>query len=193
MSTLIIPNTVVKIGKGAFCNAEINGDIFVVPASVTVIEKDAFYGCSIGGTMLVDSDALIKDHFVWDVEFGENCTELPDYWFSTCFGDLSLRSIEIPDHVTKIGAYAFSGRYSLYTVKIGSGVVDYAPTAFEGCSLVDVMVDSQAVVDQITSYDVAIAGSMYLYIRADLVLTSFLDSMYDGTTQEIDGVTYMVL
>ena len=55
------------------------------------------------------------------------------------------------------------------------------------------MVDSQAVVDQITSNDVPIAGSMYLYIRADLVLTSFLDSMYDGTTQEIDGVTYMVL
>jgi len=50
------------------------------------------------------------------------------------FQNTSLTSISIPDSVTSIGAWAFSGCNSLTSVTIGNGVTSIGDGAFTGCS-----------------------------------------------------------
>ena len=88
--------TVFKIGEGAFfSNDEITS--VVIPDSVTIIGKYAFYGCS-------RLTAVTLGNGIDRIEFGAfyNCT--------------SLTSIIIPDSVTSIGSHAFYTCSSLKTI-----------------------------------------------------------------------------
>ena len=96
------------------CPGGYQGD-FEIPASVTSIGDDAFYGC----------ESLTS------VTIGDSVTSIGDDAFSGCSG---LTSVTIPDSVTSIGEWAFSGCSGLTSVTIGDGVTSIGKRAFSGCS-----------------------------------------------------------
>ena len=64
------------------------------------------------------------------IVIGEQMTEIKDYMFGTQL----MRSITIPDSITKIGTGAFSGCYCLESISIPESVQSIGYNAFYGCS-----------------------------------------------------------
>ena len=64
------------------------------------------------------------------IVIGEQMTEINDYMFGTQL----MRSITIPDSITKIGIGAFSGCYYLESISIPASVQSIGYDAFYGCS-----------------------------------------------------------
>ena len=85
--SVTIPNSVVSIGDGAFCNCFAITTVHI-PNSVTRIGNDVFYGCA-GLT---------------SVTIPNNVTSIGDYAFSQS----GLTSVTIPNSVTSIGTCAFT-------------------------------------------------------------------------------------
>lgn len=114
LSSLVIPDSVIIIGFGAFegCSSLRN---LVIPDSVTSIGDRAFSGCcSLESLVIPDS-----------------VTSIGDWTFSDCY---SLRSLVIPDSVTSIGDYAFSDSFSLESLVIPDSVTSIGNEAFRGCN-----------------------------------------------------------
>ena len=85
----IIPNSVTKIGNGAFKECYPLQSI-TIPNSVTSIGDEAFCGCE----------------SLQSVTIPNSVTKIGDYAFDGC---KYLLSVTIPNSVTKIGDYAFGG------------------------------------------------------------------------------------
>lgn len=103
------PTELEKIGQSAFekCTAL---EVAVLPDSLKQLERSVFYECS--------SLSIIK--LPTDIEY------ISDYLCSFC----DLKSIQIPDKVTSIGAGAFVGNKSLSEVTIPKGVTAIKSGAF---------------------------------------------------------------
>lgn len=93
---------------------------FVMPDSVTDVERYAFWGCS-------DLE---------DVVLSAGLYMIPEYAFSNC---KDLRSVSIPYSVRKIGAKAFENCERLGNVDIPASVTTIHETAFDGCSRVRIL------------------------------------------------------
>ena len=114
LSSLVIPDSVIIIGFGAFEGCSSLRSL-VIPDSVTSIGDRAFSGCcSLESLVIPDS-----------------VTSIGDWTFSDCY---SLRSLVIPDSVTSIGDYAFSDSFSLESLVIPDSVTSIGNEAFRGCN-----------------------------------------------------------
>ena len=112
--SIILPNGLEQIGKGAFggCSRLERIDI---PDSVTSIGSNAFQGC----------EALTS------IRIPSRLTEIGKYMFYHCE---SLQSVAIPDSVTVINDYAFLGCSSLESVHFGSSLTKIGYEAFSECT-----------------------------------------------------------
>ncbi len=112
ISKIILPDTVVSVGKNAFKDcSKIQISVLGV---LTYVGEGAFLGC----------DGLAE------VELGEGITEIEALSFGGC---ASLESITLPSTLTKIGENAFEDCTSLVYV-IMHGGTKLANSAFVGCS-----------------------------------------------------------
>ena len=136
---------VTKIGESAFeSRTDIVGSV-VISEGIFSIGASAFYDCS----------ALIEVYFPSTIEniesglfggsgaFG-NCialetiiipdgvSDIDDFTFSGCS---SLESVVIPESVKSIGRYAFKGCSALTSVIIPEAVTSIGESAFSGCSV----------------------------------------------------------
>lgn len=112
--SLVIPNTVTKIGDNAFEGCSKLTSV-TMPETVTEIGFDAFKGCS----------------KLTNVTIGSDVTSIGQNAFQNC---PSLTTITIPDKVTSIGNEAFQNCIGLTTLTIGKGVSSISTGAFAGCS-----------------------------------------------------------
>ena len=149
--TVVIPNSVTSIGEHAFYDCR-NLMSITIPDSVTSIGREAFDGCSsLKKVYAASLDSWLKinfsgwssnpcyygaelyfnGEFVTDVVIPDGITSIRNYAFSGCTG---LTSITIPDGVTSIGNSAFSGCSSLTSITILGSVASIGGEAFYNCS-----------------------------------------------------------
>lgn len=147
----VIPDTYTSIAVGAFRNSNVVS--VVIPGSIDVIERDAFYSTplthvsmengittinynvfrntNIKTVILPDSVSYIGDNVFSDtplesVILSESLLEIPAYAFS----NTKLNSVTLPDSVETIRSYAFSNS-SLEKVILGTSLTTIGDHAFE--------------------------------------------------------------
>ena len=150
LTSVTIPNNVTSIGGGAFHNCRSLTSV-TIPNSVTSIGKGAFSKCSsLTSVYISDIAAWCRIQFagdyanplsyakhlyvnnteITDLVIPNSVTSIGNYAFSGCS---SLTSVTIPNSVTSIEDYAFWCS-SLTSVPIPESVTSIGRSAFEGCS-----------------------------------------------------------
>ena len=171
LTSVTIPNSVTSIGERVFSGCSgltsvtigsgvtaIKDYVFsgcsgltsiTIPNSVTSVGNGAFSGCSnlnevhisdlsawcnidfVNSPLSNTGNLYLNGELVTDLVIPDGVTEIKDYAFS---GFSSLTSVTIPNSVTSIGEYAFDGCRALTSVTIGSGVTSIGNDAFHGCN-----------------------------------------------------------
>ena len=106
-----IPNTVKRIGYGAFLYCERLTNI-TIPNSVTYIDGEAFCDCTSLSSIEIPNSIIL----------------IGSYAFADC---TSLTNITIPSSVTSISYGAFSNCTSLTNIEIPNSVISIGDSAFE--------------------------------------------------------------
>ena len=151
LTSIMIPDSVTSIGDEAFSDCGSLTSI-TIPDSVTSIGEGAFEDCygltsvyifdlaAWCGIEFVDRDSnplsyagklYLNDVLVMDLVIPDSVTSIGDYAFSGCDG---LTSITIPDSVTSIGDSAFYACSGLTSITIPDSVTSIGGDAFLGCS-----------------------------------------------------------
>ena len=124
ITNITIPDGVTRIDSSVFENC--SGLISVViPDSVTFINAFAFSGCSgLTGVYITDIEKWCKILF-------ENDVANPLYYAHNLYLNNKLvTDFVIPDSITSIGAYAFTGCSGFTSVTIPDGVTSIKDYAF---------------------------------------------------------------
>ena len=129
LTSVNIPEGVPSIGRGAFSGCSGLTSI-TIPESVTSIGEYAFSGCSSLTQMIVKEGNQVYDS-------RNNCNAIIETATNSLIADSLIagcQSTIIPEGVTSIGEYAFSGCSSLTSVTIPEGVTSIDDFAFSSCS-----------------------------------------------------------
>ncbi len=148
LTSVTIPKSVTIIGEGAFCGCTGLTSV-TIPESVTSIGSSAFGGCtslknisvddansryfSLDGVLFLHNSIIsypagkTQSHYI----IPDNVTSIGQYAFSGCTG---LSNITIPDSFTEIGQSAFDGCTGLINITIPDSVTKIGQSAFNGCT-----------------------------------------------------------
>ena len=128
LTSVSIPNSVTSIGSSAFegCSGLTS---VTIPNSVKSIGNDAFYRCS--GLTSVH----ISDIAAWcNIDFADYDSNPLYYAHHLYLNGEEVKDLVIPNSVTSIKNYAFSGCSVLTSVTIPNSVTSIGGNAFSGCS-----------------------------------------------------------
>lgn len=151
--SVTIPEGVTTIDNGAFEHCRALKEISI-PSSVWYVNESAFYGCSaLESVTFVDPFILqieklafsscyaLKGVYVqtledWlDIFFRGDDANPMEFAETLYIGGEAIRTeIAIPEGVTDIGSYAFSGMDNLTRIDLHSGITEIGEYAFCGCS-----------------------------------------------------------
>ena len=171
LTSVVIGNGVTSIGSYAFYNCSSLTSV-VIPASVTLIDYEAFRSCdsltnievradntayqSIDGNLYTKDGTTLIQYTIGKTATSftipDSVTSIDEYAFSGCS---SLTSVVIPDSVTSIGSRTFYRCSSLTNVVIGNGVTSIGMYVFDDC-------------DSLTSIEVSADNATYQSIDGNL-------------------------
>ena len=145
LSNIVVPNSVISIGDRAFsCCSSLSS--IVIPDSVISIGNGVFSGCLLLEYISIPKSVIclnknpfsdwkgvlecLSPNFIYedDVLFNKDKSKI------VSFRNQKIESYIIPDSVTSIGDYAFSGCSSLSNIVIPDSVTDIGKCAFYFCS-----------------------------------------------------------
>ena len=132
LTSVEIPNSVTSIGGSAFSGCSGLTSI-EIPNSVTSIGDQAFYGCS----SLTKAEFSSIEHYLNGISFsgGFGSDSNPLYIAKHLYVDgTEVKNLVIPNSVTSIGEYAFSGCTGLTSVEIPYSVTSIGKDAFKECT-----------------------------------------------------------
>lgn len=124
MTSISIPNTITTIRAGAFSNCTGLTSI-TIPSSVTSIGDGILRGCTGLTSVVVASGNSFYDS-------RNNCNAIIETATNTLVS--GCYSTVIPNTVTAIGNYAFSGYPNLISVTLSTAITSIGEGAFENCS-----------------------------------------------------------
>ena len=170
LESVSIPEGVREIGARCFYNCYKLTEA-VLPQTVSAIGSAVFYHCS----------ALKK------VELPVQITTMDTAsMFSGC---PQLTEVQLPDGVTKIGAYAFSECTSLTTVKVPESVTSIGESAFNRCS----NLENLNLPAGITSMECKNTFNRCKKLTAKIVVPDGTTKIGDSTFQDCEALTEIVL
>ena len=127
LTSVTIPNSVTRIGVEAFSSRGLTS--ITIPSSVTIIDRDAFGGCSDRTSVhITDLAAWCKIDFA---DYDSNPLTRAHHLY---LNGQEIKDLVIPNSVTSISKYAFSGCTDLTSVTIPNSVTSISDYAFLGCS-----------------------------------------------------------
>ena len=127
LTSITIPNSVASIGYSAFYGCSGLTSI-TIPNSVTSIGNYAFYGCS-----GLESIVVEKGNTKYDSR--NNCNAIIETKSNTLI--TGCKNTVIPNSVTSIGHYAFSGCSGLTSITIPNSVTSIGDYAFFECNAIE--------------------------------------------------------
>ena len=132
---LILPESLTKIGKGAFTECNITNIYIAAPHTISEscfsssrALKRVYLGDKVEviGSMAFDACGSVEE-----VVLSKNLKEIGFCAFSGCS---KLENITLPDSLTKIGGYAFCECSSLTSITLPNSVTELQSKAFFGCT-----------------------------------------------------------
>ena len=127
ITSVTIPDSVTSIGYSAFGDCSSLKDVYIT-------DLDAWYNMKFGNynsnPMCYADNLYLNNELVTNIVIPEGITSIGNYVFSGCSG---LTSITIPEGVTSIGSSAFDGCSSLTSVTIPDSVTSIGSSAFYNC------------------------------------------------------------
>ena len=151
IASVTLPSTLRRVEKAAFVSSQVTS--LTLPDGFESMDNMAFWympkleRVDLGGTTAVSDSAFRYDKALTEVNFRPDLGRLAaveDY----AFEDAPIASVTLPESVTSIGKFAFSGNSSLTHVHLDSGLTSIGEGAFVGAT-------------SLASLDVAPANPVY--------------------------------
>ena len=179
IASVTLPSTLRRVEKAAFVSSQVTS--LTLPDGFESMDNMAFWympkleRVDLGGTTAVSDSAFRYDKALTEVNFRPDLGRLAaveDY----AFEDAPIVSAALPDSVTSVGKFAFSGNSSLSRLHLGSGLTSIGEGAFVGAT-------------SLASLSIAPANSVFtaedgvLYSKGDAGRTLVLSLPTNGATE----------
>lgn len=179
IASVTLPSTLRRVEKAAFVSSQVTS--LTLPDGFESMDNMAFWympkleRVDLGGTTAVSDSAFRYDKALAEVNFRPDLGRLAaveDY----AFEDAPIVSAALPDSVTSVGKFAFSGNSSLSRLHLGSGLTSIGEGAFVGAT-------------SLASLSIAPANSVFtaedgvLYSKGDAGRTLVLSLPTNGATE----------